>query len=362
MLAAEPRPEPPLAAVQLAGRRLAGCLALAHNRVAPGTFGCNRRASDAPGSTGPARRRARTRTPRQDTVHARWFRATATFEATAVRTGTVQAADRCDAGTGCGEHEPRRRSARARARESRGRAASAGPLARRAPTTRSERSRAAVTPSGEGAARHSRGRGSACGTALAPGRRDPSVGGGKALVHVARESGGHGVNARPRGRWARLRVRHVRPRGAEREKWEREARSEMPRYGRPCLCLHREARAPLRFRDSTTFERAVARAATARRRARRDVRGVTGGEEREQRRRTCKGVWRTGVTAWPLARLDPTTCSERTPARRRRRAGEEGAACDASTVLHGRRRLRWHRSLSAALLPCQHHFRSRAHT
>jgi hypothetical protein len=61
MLDAEPRPGPRLARVQLAGRRLPGCLSLAQRRVvlAPSDVTVGLRMP--PGSIGTARRRARTR-------------------------------------------------------------------------------------------------------------------------------------------------------------------------------------------------------------------------------------------------------------------------------------------------------------
>ena len=126
-----------------------------------GTVGCNRGASDAPGSTGPARRCARTRVPRQDTVPARWLRATATFEAAVARTCTARRRAVETRARAVGEeHEQRRRSRPARAQESGAHGATAGPRTGPGPDLHVSLVAARRDTERE-TARHSRGRDSA---------------------------------------------------------------------------------------------------------------------------------------------------------------------------------------------------------
>jgi hypothetical protein len=63
-------------------------------------------------------------------------------------------------------------------------------------------------------------------------------------------------------------------------------------------------------------------------------------------------AWRSAARAWPrlrVRRVRPRGAEREKPAREAR----------SETPLHGRRGLRWQRSLGATLVPCQRHFRSR---
>jgi hypothetical protein len=127
--------------------------------------------------------------------------------------------------------------------------------------------------------------------------------------------------------------------------------------------IARSARTPARRghragrRRRGILETAAARAVTAPARCERRRRGARAAPAKPRVR--TRGSGGRCVTARPLVRLARLRVRRVPPARRRRRPGED-AAVRAPTPLHGRRCLRWQRSLSAALVACQRPSRSRA--
>ena len=172
------------------------------------------------------------------------------------------------------------------------------------------------------------------------GREDPGA--------RAREPGGSAATGQPRGRLVRLRVRRVR-RAADAEP-ARRAHGIRRAPAAMCAVPKTSGLWNINVPKTTLLEHLRWRAP-----GRRDM--GAGGEEHGQLWRGCRARAREpggcAVTAWPrphVRRVRPRGCERETPARE---------AARFETPHHGRRCLRWQRSLRAAVVPCQRRFRSR---